>query len=918
MKLKFRLLIFAETLLLLILLGASNNAYATHNRAGEIIYEQIGSLRIRATIITYTKASSVDADRDSVLIEWGDGTRQYVARSNGNGEGVPIGNNTRFNLYIAEHTYPSATRYTISMTDPNRNGGILNVNPPNSENIPFHIETTFTLLNSQFQGFNSSPKLLQPPIDIGCVGQVFIHNPNAFDDKDLDSLAYELIIPKQFVDTDVPNYFFPDQISPGSDNKISLNPVTGDFVWDAPQKAGEYNIAILIKEYRQGILINTMIRDMQILILDNCNNTPPKINTITDTCIVAGQLLEFDVIGTDIDIPLQKIKLTATGGPFEIISGPAIFNAPANYSDQPVVGRFSWIPPCDAINSQYYNVIFKAVDDKFSMNDTLSGLADLKTVRIKVIGPAPEHLEAVAQADQINLSWDYPYACQETTNNYFQGFNVWRRISSASFLVDTCNPSMNGKGYDRIAFSQKNFKDGKYIFEDKNVEKGKAYCYRIEAIFAKQTAGGFPFNQVASLPSNEACAQQRVDICLITNVSVQSTDANGSILIKWARPLPQNFDTLLYPGPYVYKLKRSNGMGNNNFIDLPAASRNSNHFLQNLDTTFIDTGINTSDQSYEYRVDIYYGSEQVLQGVATSASSVFLTAKGIDKRVELTWKETVPFSNYKYAIFRKNVSGLFDSIGFTTDKKFIDFNKINGENYCYKIKAFGTYNLTYLPPILVNFSQEVCAIPVDSVAPCAPILTVTNKCNEPMPTEENINHLQWNFHDANCDLNDVFGFIVYYQVDNNAGKIEIAKIDDPNSRDYFHISDEFGLAGCYTVEAYDSVGNVSSKGNQVCMENCPIYNLPNTFTPNSDGKNDLFIPYPYQFIQKVDFKVFNRWGNQIFQTFDPDINWDGKNNLGKTLPDGTYYYTCKVYTRSPVSQQETLIEQLSGYIELIR
>ena len=53
--------------------------------------------------------------------------------------------------------------------------------------------------------------------------------------------------------------FIPNQISPGPDNQISLDSVNGDFVWDAPQRVGEYNIAIAIKEYRNGILINTIV-----------------------------------------------------------------------------------------------------------------------------------------------------------------------------------------------------------------------------------------------------------------------------------------------------------------------------------------------------------------------------------------------------------------------------------------------------------------------------------------------------------------------------------------------------------------------------------------------------------------------------------------------------------------------------------
>ena len=60
--------------------------------------------------------------------------------------------------------------------------------------------------------------------------------------------------------------------------------------------------------------------------------------------------------------------------------------------------------------------------------------------------------------------------------------------------------------------------------------------------------------------------------------------------------------------------------------------------------------------------------------------------------------------------------------------------------------------------------------------------------------------------------------------------------------------------------------------------------------------NDLFIPGPFRFVEKVDMKIYNRWGVLIFETTDPDINWDGKymeNN--KKVVDGVYYYICDVY-----------------------
>jgi hypothetical protein len=77
---------------------------ATHNRAGEITYRQIGQLTIEMTITTYTKNSSTAADRDSLDVFWGDGTNQFVRRDNSRTRIEP--NDIKINYYVATHTYP--------------------------------------------------------------------------------------------------------------------------------------------------------------------------------------------------------------------------------------------------------------------------------------------------------------------------------------------------------------------------------------------------------------------------------------------------------------------------------------------------------------------------------------------------------------------------------------------------------------------------------------------------------------------------------------------------------------------------------------------------------------------------------------------------------------------------------------------
>jgi len=79
----------------------------------------------------------------------------------------------------------------------------------------------------------------------------------------------------------------------------------------------------------------------------------------------------------------------------------------------------------------------------------------------------------------------------------------------------------------------------------------------------------------------------------------------------------------------------------------------------------------------------------------------------------------------------------------------------------------------------------------------------------------------------------------------------------------------------------------------------------------------LFKPFPYRFIDRIELKIFNRWGGLVYETNDPDINWDGTNLEGKNLKDGVYFYVCRVFETRVIG----IVEQtdlLEGPIHIIR
>lgn len=83
-------------------------------------------------------------------------------------------------------------------------------------------------------------------------------------------------------------------------------------------------------------------------------------------------------------------------------------------------------------------------------------------------------------------------------------------------------------------------------------------------------------------------------------------------------------------------------------------------------------------------------------------------------------------------------------------------------------------------------------------------------------------------------------------------------------------------------------------GPEIPSQNAPIVfkkhiEIPNVFTPNGDGSNETF-RINQMGIDNFLIKIYNRWGNVVFESTDMDFEWDGTNSNGK-LPTATYYYT---------------------------
>jgi gliding motility-associated-like protein len=86
--------------------------------------------------------------------------------------------------------------------------------------------------------------------------------------------------------------------------------------------------------------------------------------------------------------------------------------------------------------------------------------------------------------------------------------------------------------------------------------------------------------------------------------------------------------------------------------------------------------------------------------------------------------------------------------------------------------------------------------------------------------------------------------------------------------------------------------------------------IPNAFTPNGDGRNDVFLVYGNN-ISGVKMTIFNQWGQQIFQSISKNTGWDGTSK-GANQPSGVYVYVIEIDIADGSKQMK------KGTITLIR
>lgn len=143
----------------------------------------------------------------------------------------------------------------------------------NSVSTPFYIEASL-IVDGMLQ--HNSVTFTKRPVHRAVLHETYYFNPGTVD-PDGDSLSYHLIHSLQDKGTPVANYTFPHHTfegerasETGEGAYFTINPYTGEIVWNSPVRAGEYSITYEIREWRrleeEYIRIGSTMHDMQVIV----------------------------------------------------------------------------------------------------------------------------------------------------------------------------------------------------------------------------------------------------------------------------------------------------------------------------------------------------------------------------------------------------------------------------------------------------------------------------------------------------------------------------------------------------------------------------------------------------------------------------------------------------------------------------
>lgn len=879
------------TLLLLISL-CSNALYSTHLIGGNIGYEYIGlqpsgKYRYKVKLVTYVDCAPSSeipyaenpikvgvyehnilmpmADKvlvDSVLLFKTD-TTVYIPY-------LPPGCVIGAATCIIEAKYegfidvnPSVNGYYFFYERCCRNSTIINLN------MPTNTSSSFLAYAPPTSVVNSTIDFLVPPIPFMCVNDTVTIFNTALD-PDGDSLVYSFstpydgyyisgstlpALPSPTLNWPVPFVNYIAGFTPSTPFSFTGNATihsTNGIATYYATLMGSYVVCVQVDEYRNGNLLTSTKRDLQLLV-NNCpNNYPPNIveNNVREYTVHQGDSICFDVRWRDPEDDSSFVE--ASGEVFDT----SITNPTANFTiteqdSNSVKANFCWVVPCD-LDTGEYEFMIRSYDNGCPPKE------EFYFYKIRVL---PVLVPEINAPDSVCKTTENVLIYAEVDLQYLYNWNV----VGGSIIENDGDSIYVDFGSDDTAYVNVEIYNtlGCYIGADSTLihlisippltamPDDSVCMYDTMYVFASGTHAYFWYSEQQDLNDVEGNFYTIID-------------STGWFYVAG---LPNQ---LCPPSDSVYFV----------VLDLPNVTSSINDSSVCIGDTVLLEGFGAMNYHWESSSHVMFADSSMTEGYVFSTNQNFI----------LTGTDIYGCNNYD------TISPMIFPLP--------TLSVLGNTSYCFgdttTVILYGGDNFTWTPNTYLSSNTN------DTVSIFSPTSTSysihivdSNLCQTdtvlpitvfPIPTAD----FTFDTLDINCD-----GTKMKFNYTGSGGNTYQWSFGNTGSSNEMNPEFVFDFGNSYPIQlVVSSIFGCSSVSNDTIqtdsLENLIEIVLVNIFTPNNDTKNELLdFHLNLLFEECTNIEIFNRWGTPVFSVKNKIEYWNGKTN-DNDVPEGVYFWVVDI------------------------
>jgi gliding motility-associated-like protein len=345
------------------------------------------------------------------------------------------------------------------------------------------------------------------------------------------------------------------------------------------------------------------------------------------------------------------------------------------------------------------------------------------------------------------------------------------------------------------------------------------YCYRISSY---EDCGD-------TLHSHEVCSEIIQATALNSQNQIDFSNYAGNTFFRYfLYRNGQILDTLLSNAPYL----------DNNV-------KCGNTYCYSLVTEILET---TSTGNRIQSISDTSCVKATSTNIPTAIQNLHSTISG--SSVSLFWDVPAAFSVMQYQILRSVNGGTFSNYATSKVNSYTDNSvDVNGTQYCYQI----------------NYTDS-CGLPSSSGSTTCPVLLQGNEAGS------GIVDLNWSSYTGCSGGIQDYTVLILNPADNTVKSSVNVGLNNSYTD---NTADPLAVSLKYQIKATCSAPDVNTSFSNIfeINHNIKLF-LPDAFTPNGDGENDIFIPKG-KYVQDFKMTIFNRWGEIVFYTDDFSKGWDG-------------------------------------------